>query len=142
MNKKVSTGVLVAHVFWALVCSVGIYYIEGVIMMMFGGSVDSAISANVAGGAILFLIFYLIERKLVAEELTQRGIFIVTTYAMPAMYQGVMIFLLGSSTDTTQNEMSFIFVFTFILAVMALFFRGMLGIVNYYRIHYRGQKRI
>ena len=136
MNKKVSIGILVAHLFWALIWSMGAYYMEYGIMSLFAaGGLDKVISANVAGGAILFLIFYLLERKLIEEEMTQRGLFILSTYVVPIMYQGVMIYILSHSGQGEENIASFMFILTLILLVMGLFFRGMLEVVNFYRIH-------
>lgn len=129
---------LLIHLFWALGWGIGVYYIEYGIMSLFAaGGLDKVISANVAGGAILFLIFYLIERKLVEEEVTQRGLFIIATYVIPIMYQFIMIKVLGSTAQNGEDIVTFMFILTLILLVMGLFFRGMLEIVNYYRVHIR-----
>ena len=136
MNKKVSAGVLLVHLFWALSWGVGAYYIEYGIMSLFAaGGVSKVVSANVAGGAILFLVFYLIERKLVEEEVTQRGLFIFATYVIPILYQLIMINVLQGTAQNGEEIVSFMFIFTFILLLMGLFFRGMLEFVNYYRLH-------
>ena len=138
MNKKVNIGVLLVHLFWAFSWGVGVYYIEYGIMSLFAaGGLDKVISANVAGGAILFLVFYLIERKLVQEGVTQRGLFIISTYVIPIMYQFVMITVLGNTGEGAEEIVSFMFILALILLVMGLFFRGMLEVVNYYRLHIR-----
>ncbi len=136
MNKKVSAGVLLIHLFWALGLAVGVYYIEYGIMSLFAaGGLDKVISANVAGGALLFLGFYLLERKLVEEKATQRGLFIIATYVIPIMYQFCMLTVLQN--QGAEDIVSFMFILTLILLVMGLFFRGMLEVVNYYRLHIR-----
>lgn len=138
MNKKVNVGVLLIHLFWALGLAVGVYYIEYGIMSLFatfGWNIDNLISFNVAGGALLFLMFYLIERKLIQEKVTQRGLFIISTYVIPIMYQFCMIKVLQG--QGAEYIVVFMFILTLILLIMGLFFRGMLEVVNYYRVHVR-----
>lgn len=138
MDKKKGIGIILIHLFWALSWSVGVYYVEYGIMMLFAnGGVDKVISANAAAGAILFLLFYLLERKLVEEELTKRSLFIASSYLIPIFYQGVMIYWIGNNFEGDENVLGIIFIFTFILLVMGLFFRAMLEVVNFYRNHIR-----
>lgn len=138
MNKKINIGIILTHLFWALGWSVGIYYVEyGIMSLCVALGINNIISANVVGGVLVFLLFYLIEQKLVDEEITTRGMFLVSTYIIPIMYQAVMIYVLNNSTQEEQNVAGFMFILTFTLLIMGFFFRGMLELVNYYRTHIR-----
>ncbi|MBE6024195.1 MAG: hypothetical protein E7231_13535 [Cellulosilyticum sp.] len=142
MNKKVSIPTLLIHLFWALSWSIGIYYVEyGIMSLCIMMGVENIVSANVVGGAVLFLVFYLIENKLIEEEITKRGLFLISTYIIPILYQGIMIFTLSNSIQEEQQMASLMFILTFTLLIMGLFFRGMLEFVNYYRKHIKVKKR-
>lgn len=142
MEKKQNIGVIVGHLFWAIVCSVGAYYVEyGIMSLFISGGIEGLISVNVAGGAILFLLMYLLERKLVQEEITKRSMFVISTYGIPILYQAIMIFFLTRSASIEEDVVSFMFIFTLVLLVMGCFFRGMLEVVNYYRVHIKVKKR-
>ena len=142
MDKKKSISTILIHLFWALSWSVGVYYVEYGIFYLFAvGGVDKVISANVTGGAILFLLFYLLERKLVEEGLTKRSFFIVSSYVIPLLYQGAIIVWIGKNIPDEDSVISAIFIFTFILVLMGLFFRGMLEVVNYYRKHIKSRRK-
>ena len=138
MIKKENLGMLAIHLCWALGWSIGAYYVEYGIILLFGRwGMDKVISGTVAGGAVLFLVFYLIERKLIEEEVTKKGIYIFSTYVLPIIYQGTMIYFVAHSIQDETGVVGSMFILTLTLLIMGLSFRGMLEMVNFYRTHIR-----
>lgn len=114
MSKKRAIMIGVAHFIWTAGLCLIAYYLEYLLMgplVQFG--VIPVVAGNMALGIILFLAFYMLEKKMLKENLTKKILFCLATYVIPFAYQWIIMAQLMHipNPDENINMISIVYAF-------------------------------
>ena len=137
MDKHRTWMVYGMHGIWAIGLGLMAQYIEyGVMNVMGRFGMGGILASNILVGALIFVGFYYLEKRLVAQELSRPVLFNFASYVIPLAYQWLMVVKIGKlyePDDQTGLILSGIFTFACLFIGIALLMRGMTVLFKYVR---------
>lgn len=137
MDKHRTWMVYGMHGIWAIGLGLMAQYIEYGLMNVLGRfDMGGIIAGNILVGALLFVGFYYLEKRLANQELSRPVLFNFASYVIPLAYQWLMVIKISNlyePDDQTGLILSGIFTFACLFIGTGLLMRLMTVLFKYVR---------